>query len=564
MNIFSEIGLILIITTLIATLARLFKQPLVVGYVLSGVIVGPYVLDIFSSHHEIELFSKIGIAILLFIVGIHLNPETLRETGKSALLAGTAQILLTSLFGFAVVRLFGFDNISAVIVAFALTLSSTIVVLKLLADKNELSSLHGKLLIGLLLVQDIAATIGLVVLPLIGKQEMSSTPLGFVLLKLLLIGGACGLVLTLVAKYILPRFSDYLAKSHELLLLFSISWGLILAALFSKIGFSIEVGALAAGITLASSRYAEEIAARMTPLRDFFVVMFFVLLGAGLVLNQIASIAILVLVLSFFVLIGNPLIVFYIMSSLGYSSKTAFKTGLAIGQVSEFSLIFLALAHSQNIVSTQIITIVTLTAIITMIGSSYMVMNTEKIYSWCKNILDKTSFSFVSKKDETEKVIQYDIIIFGYGRVGIEFIDKALSHDYSVLVVDFNPEVFGGERAEGVHYLFGDASDPQFLDTLPFETVSYVVSTIPDIETNNLLQDYVHGQNSEVITLFVSQTVSGANLLYEKGATYVILPHYLGAYHATEMLSQHQSDKSVFTKAKEVQAKQIKKHHPTV
>ena len=302
MDIFIEISLILIITTLIATVFRLLKQPLVVGYLVSGIIVGPYMLNILKSGEQVELFSKLGIAVLLFIVGLSLNPDTIKETGKPALVTGIGQILFTSVIGFGLIRMLGYSNIVALYGSIALTFSSTIIILKLLSDRGDLGSLYGKVSIGFLLVQDIVATLLLIIVPLVGSAAASGgTGTVATFLKLAGFGVIASIVLYGIAKYILPKFSDYLAKSSELLFIFAISWGLVLATIFYKIGFSIEIGALIAGVTLSASKYAYEISSRMRPLRDFFIVMFFVLLGSHLVLGNIGSIIVPAVILSLFV-----------------------------------------------------------------------------------------------------------------------------------------------------------------------------------------------------------------------------------------------------------------------
>ena len=455
MDIFIEISLILIITTGVATIFRILKQPLVVGYLISGIIVGPYVLNILQSGEQVELFSKLGIAVLLFIVGLSLNPDTIKETGKPALVTGIGQILFTSIIGFGIMRLLGYSNIIALYGSIALTFSSTIIILKLLSDKGDLNSLYGKVSIGFLLVQDIVATLLLIIVPLVGSAAIGGN-IGITFLKLTGFGVLASIVLYSIAKYILPKFSDYLAKSNELLFIFAISWGLVLATIFYKIGFSIEIGALIAGVTLSASKYAYEISSRMRPLRDFFIVMFFVLLGAHLVLGSIGTIIIPAIILSLFVLIGNPLIVFLLMNMLGYKNKTSFMAGLTVAQISEFSLILMSLGLSLGHVDQNTVTLITVVGIITIAGSTYFVIYADNLYQLLQGLLGKISLSRNNAQEQGTSNKSYETIIFGFGRAGLEFVEQAKKLKQNYVVVDYNPDVFVGKRVDNVSYRFGD------------------------------------------------------------------------------------------------------------
>lgn len=561
MNIFTEISIILIITTAIASVMRLLKQPLIVGYLISGVIVGPYVLNILQSSTEVELFSKVGIAMLLFIVGLSLNPDTVKETGASSLITGIGQIVFTSIIGFGIIKLLGFSNTVAMYGAIALTFSSTIIILKLLSDRGDLNSLYGKVSIGFLLVQDIVATLLLVIVPLIGAHSVTGgAGIGLQFIKLFLAGTGISIALYMIAKYILPKFSDYLAKSSELLFIFSVSWGLVLATIFYKIGFSIEIGALIAGVTLSASKYSFEISSRMRPLRDFFIVMFFVLLGSHLVLTNIGTLVIPAIVLSLFVLIGNPIIVFFLMNRLGYTNRTSFMAGLTVAQISEFSLILMALGLSLGHIDQGAVTLITLVGIITIAGSTYLVMYADTLFALLSPLLNKmTSHDHEPHAIATDTAI-HDMVIFGFGRVGLEFVAKAKEKNMSYVAVDYNPEVFKGSRGQDIHFKFGDVQDIEFLEEINTSSAQVIISTIPDLETNLLLIRYYRKHTTDGAILVTCRTVEEAERLYEAGATYVILSHYLGAYHATQMIEVYDVDPEVFIRNRAIQQEQISRH----
>ncbi len=546
MHIFIELSVIVLITTLVAALMRLLKQPLAVGYILSGIIVGPYFLDILHSTESIELFSKIGISILLFVVGLSLNPDAIKETGKVSLITGIGQVVFTSVIGFLIMRGLGYDQTSSIYGSIALTFSSTIIILKLLSDKGDLRKLYGKIAIGFLLVQDIVATLILLVVSAGGAGGISSA-LGIVLVK----GIVAIVALYIFSKRVLPKLSAYLAGSQELLFLFSIAWGLGLASLFYHLGFSIEIGALIAGVTLSVSSYAPEIGSRMKPLRDFFVVLFFVLLGSQVILTGISSQIGPAILLSLFVLVGNPLIVFFLMNILGYRSRTGFMAGLTVAQISEFSLILMALGLSLGHVSRETVSLITLVGIATIAGSTYLIMYSEKIYTAMRPLLRFLEIRKPTHEDTTDEDGAAEMIIFGYDRVGFDFVKAARTITEKFLVVDFNPKSISALKQKNIPHRYGDAGDVEFLGEVGLEHAKIIVSTIPDMETKLLILREYRKVSPHGVVLLTARTGEQARLLYTEGASYVVMPHHLGAHHAAELITAHKFDASKFKECKD-------------
>lgn len=550
MDIFIEIGIILGIATLVSTFMRFLKQPLVVGYILSGVIVGPYALNIITSTEYIELFSKLGIAILLFIVGLSLKPDIIREVGKVSLVTGIGQIIFTSIIGFLLIRALGFDNTASLYGAIALTFSSTIIILKLLSDKGDLNKLYGKISIGFLLVQDIVATIILLFVSLWTSStsgDTNTSPL-LIVLKVFLFS----LILYFLGRYILPKLSNYLAKSQESLFLFSLTWGLGLAALFYEFGFSLEIGALVAGVSLAVSPFAQEISSRMRPLRDFFIVLFFIMLGSHIIITSLSTIFVPALILSVFVLIGNPIIVIILMNLLGYKSKTGFMAGLTVAQISEFSLILMALGLASGHLNQEIVSLITLVGVITIAGSTYLIIYADKIYDKTKNIIKIFEFRKNNKTNESEiNTNEYNMIIFGYDRVGFDFVNVAQKMNNKHLVVDFNPESINRLEKSGIPYKYGDAEDASFLEEINLDKAELVISTIPDFKTNLSLVSYYHNHNKDGVIIVISHDIKHTRELYKYGASFVVMPHYLGADYASQMIETHGSKKEEFEKRKQ-------------
>lgn len=562
MSIFLEIGIIFFVATLVSLVLKFIKQPLVVGYIFTGVLVGPYVFNILKSTELVDLFSKIGIAILLFIVGLSLNPTVIKENGKVSFLTGIGQIIFTSIFGFIITFFLGYDTLTSIYVAIALTFSSTIIIMKLLSDRGDLGKLYGRISIGFLLVQDIVATLLLVLIPVLGALYTSQTSNALETINVLLVKSVGVFLLTYLAtRLVIKRIINFIAESGELLFIFSISWGLVVASLFFYAGLSIEIGALVAGVMLSSTNYAFEITSKLKPLRDFFIVLFFILLGSHLAINDLQNVLVPSIVLSIFVLIGNPLIVFYIMNYLGYKNKIGFMCGLAVAQISEFSLILMALGASLGHVSKDSISLVTLVGIITISGSTYMVIYADKLLSIVSPLLNKIQIfkNRVNKIRVKRNNSEQEMIIFGYGNVGSEFVNSALEINKKFIVVDYDPQT---AKKMGTHtdsFIFGDAEDIEFLNEIKFQKAEYLISTIPNPYVNLNLLKYYRKKNKDGIAILVSHNKEETERMYLAGATYVIMPHFLGAHHAAKILIKGEVNHDIFEHERNTQLNQLSK-----
>ena len=281
--IFIQLALILFTAFIVSYIVRIFKQPIIIGYIIAGIVIALILefgfIELGASTEIIDIFSQFGLAFLLFIVGLHLNPKVIKEVGTSSLFIGLGQIILTFGLGFLVsLKILGFDVITSSYVGIALAFSSTIIIMKLLSDKKQLDSLYGKISIGILILQDFVA---IAVLMLISSTTGNSET-GAMGITGLLIGAGLIVFLFLLGFFVLPRITRSIAKSQELLFLFSITWAFVVAGLFIYLGFSLEIGALIAGIVLSISPYSTEISSKIRPLRDFFLIIFFIILGLNI------------------------------------------------------------------------------------------------------------------------------------------------------------------------------------------------------------------------------------------------------------------------------------------
>ncbi|MEZ4156466.1 MAG: cation:proton antiporter [Candidatus Paceibacterota bacterium] len=555
MTIFVELTAVLIVAAVFAVIMRLFKQPLVVGYILAGILAGPYFLNILQSHEAFEVFSKVGIAILLFIVGVHLSPEVIKEVGKVSLIAGTGQVLFTSAIGYAIARALGFATTPSIYIAIALTFSSTIIILKLLSDRGDLHKLYGKISIGFLLIQDIIATLILVVVSAISASAGEGVAGTLLLLmgKLLVVCFA----LYLLVRFVLPRFGNFFASSQELLFLSTLAWGLSIATVFYLIGFSIEIGALLAGVLMSIAPFAYEMSSRLKPLRDFFLVLFFVFLGSQMVIESIGALMVPAIILSLFVLIGNPLIVFILMTLLGYRKRPSFFAGLTVAQISEFSLILAGLGLSVGHINQEVVSIITLVGLFTIAGSTYFILYAHKIYPYLENYLRFFDWRSKKKTEKRRKDKAAEVVIFGHGRMGSEIARGVKRLEKELLVVDFNPKEVANLNQQGIKNRYGDMEDVEFLAELGLDEANIVISTIPSKEANLLLLRYVKELDKKIFVVLVADTLAQAKHLYEKGADYVLIPHAISAKYGRHIVRQFHKDSSELSALKEKHIKNI-------
>lgn len=565
MDIFVEITILIAVATILSLITSYLKQPSIISYILTGLIVGPALLNLIQSPEVLEGVSKFGIALLLFIVGLNLSPTIIREVGKVSVAAGVSQIIVTSFVGFLISLLFGFVWVEALYIGVAITFSSTIIILKIFSDKGEMDKFYTRVIIGSLLVQDIVASLILILVSSLSTADASSgvgmTILGIVGKALLI-----GVVLVLLVKFVLPKLSKVFASSQELLFIFSISWGMGMAVIFGAIGFSAEIGALVAGITLSALPYNLEISSKMRPLRDFFLILFFISLGAHFDLGTLSAVMTPALVLSVYVLTGNALIMMVVMGVLGYNRRTLFLAGLSMAQVSEFSLILITLGITLGQIGENILALITLVALITITLSSYMMIYSEKLYIFFRPYLK----IFTRKKtvSATKSIANYDIVLFGFNRIGYDFLGVFKKLNKKFLVVDHSPEAISLLKKLNVDCVYGDADDGDLIDELHLEESKLIISTIPDLDTNLYIVQKIRLKNKDSIVLAVAHMINDAFKLYEEGVDYVIMPHFLGGSYASRLVLENRFEESHYTTIRDehIQAllnrKKIGHEHP--
>jgi Kef-type K+ transport system membrane component KefB/uncharacterized UPF0146 family protein len=537
-NIFTEIAALLLAAACVGALSMWLRQPLILAYIFVGILVGPAMLGWVTARDQVDLLARLGIAMLLFVVGLKLDLHLIRTLGPVALATGLGQVIFTSVIGYFLALPLGLNPVAAIYVAVALTFSSTIIIVKLLSDKREIDTLHGRIAVGFLIVQDIVVVLVMIGLSAYGMVG-ASDELGRTLLFLLLKGTGLLVGIGLLMRYILPWLLHRLARSLELLVLFSIAWAVFLAILGDSLGFSKEVGAFLAGISLASTRYREAIGARLVGLRDFLLLFFFIDLGAQLDMGTLGGQIGPAIVLSLFVLIGNPLIVMVIMGMMGYRRRTGFLAGLTVAQISEFSLILGALGITLGHIDKEVLGLITLVGLMTIGFSTYLILYSHPLYTriaqWLRIFERKIPRREIN--EETKRAVPaVDVILFGLGRYGNNIARHLRERGMDVLGVDFNPGMVADWQKQGFNSVYGDAEEPEYPGTLPLNQAQWVVSTIPQIDVNLALLDALHHYGYSGQKAMTVHSSSDAEILRESGADVILSPFADAAKGAADVM----------------------------
>ncbi|MFH1586347.1 MAG: cation:proton antiporter [Candidatus Diapherotrites archaeon] len=539
---FLELAAVIILATLLGFLFRKLKQPILLAFIFAGIILGSSFLGVITYKELLDVFSELGVAFLLFLVGINLDLRIFKEIGKTSLITGIGQITFTTIIGFAIASLLGFSFLNSLYIAIALTFSSTIIIVKLLSDKKELNSLYGKISIGFLLVQDFVAIVALVLISSLSfstdlTSQLSQFVLGLVVLFLLFF---------IASKFLVKRIFDSLSKSQELLFLGAISWCFAFAAVAIFLGFSKEIGAFLAGVSIASLPYTHEILGKLKYLRDFFIVLFFVVLGSNLVFAASDIIIIPAIILSIFVLVGNPIIVFILMAKLGYKGRTSFLSSLTVAQISEFSLILIFLGAKVGHVSSEVVSIITLVAVVTISASTYLIIYNNKLYDRLASFLPiLRSKRFFEDSLHMVEDKEYSAVCLGFGETGKRIFIDGAANENEVLVVDFDPRALKEAGKLKFNTLYGDVSDLETIDFILKVKPKVVVSTVMAVDSNIVLAKKLLQKNKGIILIVMAHDVPDARKLRAAGIEFVLVPSIITAEKVKTILQDIKSERSL-------------------
>lgn len=538
-SVFEEIALLLLAAIAAGVIANGLRQPLIIAFIIVGLVAGPVGLDIIKSTEDLMVLAEMGLTLLLFVVGLKLDPQLIRNMGGVSLTVGLGQIIVTGVAGFALSTALGMPWLTALYVGSALTFSSTILIVKLLSDKRDTDSLYGRLSLGYLIVDDIVIVLLMIAL---SPFSAESTPSLAVLASLLVLkGGGLLLGVVLIVRYVFPRFLPLVSRSTELMVLFGITWALALAAVSELLGFSKEVGAFIAGMSLASTIYRDLLTTKLVGLRDFLLLFYFVALGSRLNLEAAGSQMLAAVLLSLVVLIGKPLVVMLILGRLGYRKRTAFMGGLTVAQISEFSLILMALGITVGHVGEDALSLVTLVLVITMGVDAHLILHAQGLYERFGKHLRFLDHLKPFREDEhfagSSDLQESNVILIGMGRYGSKIFKQLSAAGRAPLGVDFDPVAVRAWRSEGADVVLADAEDLDFAHSLPLSKARWVISSIRDNHLNNGIMSVLrHEGYKGLFACAAEESTTGSEVPIHEGVDLLFNPFEDSAVQATDLI----------------------------
>ena len=523
--------------------ASLFRQPALLGYILGGMIVGPAGLGLIKELVQIETLAQFGVAFLLFALGVEFSLAELKKVQAIALGGGGLQVALTILVTTLVSLGVGWVTSPAqgVFLGAILSLSSTAVVLKCLMERNETETPQGQVMLGILVVQDLALGLMLAVLPALDQPaEAIGLAVGSALLKIgLFAGGAI-----LAGIWLIPRLLRFLARteSRELFLLGVVGLCLGIALLTEHLGLSIEMGAFVAGLMISEVEYADQTLTYVEPLRDIFAALFFAAIGMLIdpvfLWNNLELILGLVLLVS----VGKFLIVTPIVRLFGYPLRTAIIAGLGLAQIGEFSFVLASEGQSLGLVSRRVYLLILGTTAVTLVVTPFLLRLVPLALNWAEGfpLLKKYLEPMEAPLEisANSQQLQDHIVICGYGRGGKSLVKLMLEHKYPVVVIDQSEQAIAQLREAKIPYVYGNAASLHVLEKAGAERAKSMVITLSDAMSTRLCLKRSLELNPDLDIVVRANKDRDIELLYQLGAREVVQPEFEASLElATHLMS---------------------------
>ncbi len=543
MNLLAALSICIIASSVLAFLARSLRQPLILGYIVAGALLGPHVgFGIITDEHDIELIAEIGLILLLFIIGLEINLPRLAQAGRTIVVTGLLQAPICAALAWLALSPLAastggrFDQLY---LAVATSMSSTLIVVKLLADKFEIGTFGGRLTLGILVFQDLWAIIFLALQP--NLDNLQALPL----LRSLAVGAALLVGAVLAARYLLPAYFRAIATSPELLLVSSMSWCFLVSGAAAWVGLSAAMGALIAGVVIENYPYTTEVISSISGVRDFFITLFFVALGLKIP-SPSAELVLLALGVAAFVVVSRFLALYPKFAFLKVDTRTAGVVAINLGQMSEFSLVIVTLGVSYGHVSQTMGSLVLYTLLITSVLSTYGILYNHAVATWLSRRLERVGLPQWFGEDASAAAEEKgrDLFLLGVSREGLALVDYLRRNDPAmkerIVGIDFNPETLRRLKEQGVEHHYGDISNAETLRLAGIERAAIVVSGISDwflkgIDNLHILREVrMIAPGARVVV--TADTVEGAERLYAEGADYVMIPPALTAEHLYPVL----------------------------
>lgn len=535
---FAQIAFVLALATAAGLILTRLRQPLLLAFLTVGFIVGPGAFQLLSDHGAIDIFGELGVSLLLFLVGLRLDIRSMRSIGITAVTIGISQVVVTGFVGYGTGLLLGYDSTTSLYIGAAISLSSTVVIVKVLSDRREIDSLHGRLSVGYLIVQDVIAIGLLVALGASHKPDSAGSNIGGAIIKGTV---AVGLAVAL-SKYIVPWITARLTEPRELGVIFALSWAFSTSLAAEVAGLGAESGAFLGGVALATMINKESIAASLGVVRDFLILFFFVAVGTNIDLRGGGSNVLVAIAIGLLVSVIKPTLLILALAALGYRRRTAFLVGLSSGQISEFSIILLGAGVEAGAISSDTFSIISIAAMLSFATSIYLMSYAQRIYNKVDPVFPlpqrKEPWREMAADQLAQPAPNAQVILFGLGRLGGAIRKRLDDLEVEIVGIDFDPERIRQLKAEGLNVYLGDAEDTELLKFLPIETAKLVISSVRQIEDNKVLAAGLRAAGYEGLIVLAAHTEDEAHLLAAVGADMMLLPFEDAADRAREMVEQ--------------------------
>lgn len=559
-NLLSDIGLCVIVAAVLAFIANRLKQPALLAYLLAGVLIGPEIgFSFITDHGTIEVISEIGLVLLLFIIGLEMDLKKLRASGKPLIVTGITQFLICVALGIPFFLLLGFrigdpnafgGEFGLFYVAVGAAISSTMIVIKLLYDKFELDTLPGRITLGVLVFQDIWAIIVLALQPNLRNPQIAPLAASFGKGILLVVASL------LVSRFILPRLFSSVAKIPELVLIMALAWCFLVCGVARSAGLSVEMGALIAGVAISTFPYSLDVIAKVISIRDFFVTLFFVALGMKIPMPT-ASLLSLAAATSVFLIGSRFLSIFPVLYVMRYGHRVSLLPAINLSQISEFSLVVASLGLALGHINNQAVSLIIFVFVITSVTSTYMINYNHQIFSWLSRLLSTLGLKDLGDGKDSESVDKPSkaVVFLGFFREA-----SAILHEFEldghengrhrlldeILVIDFNPVVYGELQRRRIACVYGDVAHMDTLHHAKIHDAELVISTIPDqilkgTDNARILKE-IRKLSPHAKAIVTADGPQKALDLYDRGADFVIIPRLHSAAQIAQIIESAMRD----------------------
>lgn len=523
---FEDLLIILLVSVPVAYICLRLKLPLLVGLMLTGIVIGPYGLGLIKELEAIEILAEIGVILLLFTIGLEFSIKRLREIKNLVLVGGGLQVTLTIAATTVVAVLFGRGLNQAVFFGFLVALSSTAIVLKSYADRQETDAPHGRAGIGILLFQDVSIVLMMLLVPILGGKDAASAgaiakTLGVSLGALIIIVAAAWFLVPFLLKTIVRL------RSPEVLLLTAVLVSLGTAWITSQFGLSLALGAFIAGVVLSESEYSHQVTADILPFRDVFNSLFFVsiglLLSIGALIENFSTVMLWVVLL----VAGKTLIIWSVVQLLGFPQRVAAMTALGLAQIGEFSFVLAKAGQSAQLFSGSDYQIFLAASIISMIATPFLISAAPRFGEFVQSILkDKKDADFLESEEEVHLTssggLENHVIIVGYGLNGrnLARVLRAVLVPYTIL--DLNGETVRRAKEKGEKINFGDATRREVLYHAHIEDANALVLAMSDPQAARRTVRQAREMNPNLYIVVRTRYITEITELFELGADEVI------------------------------------------